>query len=598
LRYLLCLAACIWLLVPGSARAVITVTFYAHNYNYLSPHGTPHAFIWFSGTLNDGSHPISINEGWGFAPNDDKIHLSFQPGMVGPEPGELSGSTAYLRTTIPDAKYRELVSRFPEWQGPGDTYNLALQNCVHFTAWVAREVGLQTPLLVVPEPTTFMRSLISLNPGKAAVGNLPPGSMTPDQLRDALNNWDEISTQRAAYAADQSTYMTAASDKFRPLERERQTLVQTQRDESQRVRSENMTRMSAQNRARSADQARLNARDYAQVQAQIRNFEDRIRQATSITIPLGAGNGGASNPSQSGDGAATIVAPLPDPCQFFQCNRPGPSHSPDQRKLLQPRSATSAPPAAQPLVQEFRASVGGTAAPDAARNILHLGNLLPGQSVDVDLTLDHLLGEDTFVAYFSEGGLRLRPQPPGDLPRNVHHFRGSGSAIISLTFTAPTLAEIAQPDALPVARLVVTHHGIIKQEIFISYDLYPQEQVDFTFNTGSVSTGSGERWSPNYELCSGPRIFGYSLLEIVSHEVRSDRSDHPRECGSWTNCSLYQDPGAGTCFVFSAQGHDKRNRPFSDDVGRYGFTVQGSLTARFRLDRPPPTWLSERDFRQ
>lgn len=586
-RLIAFLAFILSLVTSTAASGQVTVIFYARD------EMIGHAFVRFTGTMTGPNGPIQIDEAWGFYPMEPVWPLSYQWASLREDSAELAKSTAFLRVTIPEERYNAIKQGFSNWlPQTGGGYNLMVQNCVHFARSVALQAGLNvqtlgnTPML----PQAFVHQLVLLNPQVAGLPGHVPGTVPPDLLESALNNWAHIASGRGGLSGQQLRYTSAIAKRHSEMEAARQTLVREQQTAANNLRIDSLTRAAAEIRARSARQANINDAEFAQLQEEIRRFEDGIRNGTTtVQVPIG-GTGSSNQGSSGSDADGTIVAPLPDPCDFFPCERRPQQHGP-QFSIPSPQPALS---------EEFRLRLAGTSAPQAGRNVVHVGNVLPGQTVNVEVEVENLAAEPRRVAVFTEGQVALQVGTgQSSVPLNVYDFSGGQVRTIRLRLQIPSARNGRVSPVETAPQLIVMQDGAIVQELFFAYNLYLREEVDIVISSGAVATGSGEDWSPDYELCSGTDMFGYRLAEVVSFGLRTLDDQHYRDCSSWGRCSgTYPHARYGTCFSFAAQGHEKRNRPFDSDVGRYGFSVEGTLSARYRLQRPASRWLTAADVRR
>lgn len=157
-----------------SAAAEVRVTFYSHGWG-VGPRGEtyfPHAFIRVEGQTAEGP---PINETFGFTGTNLSRSMSNRPGVVvAADPRYLGASTAHFWLIITDDQYRALMAMIAWWKTPeGSTYNLRTRNCIHFTAEVARTLGLEPGTTRTWKPMEFMADTARRNGGRiAAVAGL------------------------------------------------------------------------------------------------------------------------------------------------------------------------------------------------------------------------------------------------------------------------------------------------------------------------------------------------------------------------------------------------------------------------------------------
>lgn len=160
------LAAVLFLLVAWPAQAAVTLTFWTRELgNYF-----PHAFVTLKGST-DAGEPVDTSYGF--------TARAIGPGMLfGSVKGRVDitnktymrKSNAIFSVVLTDAQYAAVRRLRDEWDAEtGDaTYNMNRRNCVHFVAAAARRAGLtvQEPRRLMKRPTSFTRSLATLNAGR------------------------------------------------------------------------------------------------------------------------------------------------------------------------------------------------------------------------------------------------------------------------------------------------------------------------------------------------------------------------------------------------------------------------------------------------
>ena len=152
------------MLMPGTARADVAVTFYSHEFGS----SFPHAFFTMKGELDDGK---TVNDAHGFTA------INISPGILwgsvkgivkAPSAKYISKSDAQFTVTVTDAQYRNLMAHVSKWKNiPQKSYNLNKRNCVHFVEEAIKLLGFKTnpKTKYRKKPTSFMKEIKKLNPG-------------------------------------------------------------------------------------------------------------------------------------------------------------------------------------------------------------------------------------------------------------------------------------------------------------------------------------------------------------------------------------------------------------------------------------------------
>lgn len=152
------------LLLPSSAQAEVTVTFYSREFGEKFPH----AFFATSGTTANGT---KVDNNYGFTAKSISPSILFGrvTGVVKPASASyVAKSTPHFRVKVSDGQYRALLALAAEWQAlPQKSYSLNKRNCVHFTEAAIRLLGYQTNpnTKFWKKPTSFMKEIMALNPG-------------------------------------------------------------------------------------------------------------------------------------------------------------------------------------------------------------------------------------------------------------------------------------------------------------------------------------------------------------------------------------------------------------------------------------------------
>jgi hypothetical protein len=226
-------------------------------------------------------------------------------------------------------------------------------------------------------------------------------------------------------------------------------------------------------------------------------------------------------------------------------------------------------------------------APTGRRQVYHLGNVLPGETYKISFKLTSNAQYDTVLATFASGPVTFSIAKEDGLPKNGFIFRAGATKTVQATVVIPSLEDIRQK-GVPLSKIVFTSHDLPFAEIYIAYDLYPQDRVEFEVSSGPVQTGFGAQWGLWYAICAGPHFLGYRF-ESEYHGLTSLSPDHDRGCMSWGTCSVVDTvPESGICFNFTARGHGRLDRKSEDS----GFTYVGNLRTTYVLERPQPQWIT------
>ena len=159
MRYLLILFACLVSVLPGAARAQVTVTFYSHDMEALGMRAFPHAFFTVKGTLARGGPPIDTNYGFTARSTDAALFGSTQGDIETKDTPYVMRSRRHFSVTVPDATYDRLMALTASWRSRGPKgYNLGKANCVHFAGQAAAVVGLKVafPQNLMKKPKIFL----------------------------------------------------------------------------------------------------------------------------------------------------------------------------------------------------------------------------------------------------------------------------------------------------------------------------------------------------------------------------------------------------------------------------------------------------------
>ncbi|QJB70835.1 hypothetical protein [Parasphingorhabdus halotolerans] len=150
--------------LPDTARADVTVTFYSHEFG----ESFPHAFYTVKGKLDNGQ---IVDDAHGFTAINvsPAILWGSVKGIVKAPPANyIAKSDSQFSISISDAAYRKLMAKVAKWKAiPQKSYNLNKRNCVHFVEDAMALLGLKTnpKTKYRKKPTSFMKEIVALNPG-------------------------------------------------------------------------------------------------------------------------------------------------------------------------------------------------------------------------------------------------------------------------------------------------------------------------------------------------------------------------------------------------------------------------------------------------
>jgi hypothetical protein len=171
----LCLSA-----LPVAVRAEVIATFYSHDMkdNYF-----PHAFIKLNGTLQETGEAIDTNYGFTAQRVSPAILLGSVDGMIETKDADyIAKSDAHFSVRLSDADYRKLMQHVQAWRvEQKKSYRLNTRNCVHFAMEAAALLGVKVnqKSKYFKKPKTFMKELMTLNPGLALQPNNTPEPLAP-----------------------------------------------------------------------------------------------------------------------------------------------------------------------------------------------------------------------------------------------------------------------------------------------------------------------------------------------------------------------------------------------------------------------------------
>ncbi|WP_420381825.1 hypothetical protein [Novosphingobium sp.] len=601
------------------ARADIVVRLYTVNFVYYSSlwgqngvNGNsdfPHAFIRFTGTLHDGASSQEIDETLGFnrAPSSGDGLFDYVIGAQGGVEDDsdlLARSTPYVSKTVSDAEYRKLKAMADAWSSKSSTYHGYFRNCMDFVGAIAKEMGLKTPPTTGVEPTWYVSRIARENPEFAMNRSSDPSPLSAAQL-DAIEN--DLALRSAATwsgARGTAAYGSAMDQAFVNMSAYRDAARRTQISSLENVRRTTVQERANYNNYESARQAKKTAAGKAEIDAKTRAMLEKVQTQTVYSTEAGMGDsgvgrgaGGGSGSGGGGPGAPTPT-PSPTPCGFYHCVETSFPPSGTSRFIGRARVSNVAAALSGGSTQgtpkisvdsddgvQFSSAEG--AAPTGRRQVYHLGNVLPGETYKITFKLTSNAQYDTVLATFASGPVTISMAREERIPSNGLTFRAGTTKTVQATVVIPNFEEIKK-NGVPLSKIVFTSHDLPFAEIYIAYDLYPQDRVNFEVSSGPVQTGFGTDWGPWYAICAGPNFLGYKF-ESEFHGLTSLSPDHDRGCMSWGACSVVDTvPESGICFNFTARGHGRLDRKSEDS----GFAYVADLRATYVLERPQPKWIT------
>lgn len=166
------LCALLLALLPATARAEVTVTFYSHAFG----DHFPHVFITMQGRIDATGATVDDNIGFTARRVSPAVLMGSVEGMMEKKGAKyIADSTPQLRIVLDDAGFARLQAAVTAWAAhPQKSYNLNRRNCIHFIMELARTVGMTVNPATehIKKPRAFLDELGRLNP--ATVMAPPP----------------------------------------------------------------------------------------------------------------------------------------------------------------------------------------------------------------------------------------------------------------------------------------------------------------------------------------------------------------------------------------------------------------------------------------
>lgn len=172
------IVALLWL-VPASASAAVTVSFYSKEL------GTsfPHAFITLTGTVDATGEPVDTSYGFTAKAISPAILFGSVPGMVTPEDRDyIEHSDLQFSLPLTDAQYGAVLDVVERWRDAEQpSYNLNHRNCVFFVGEIARAIGLAVTFdpKLMKKPRSFLVSVRDANAGRLEATAQPEAVSPP-----------------------------------------------------------------------------------------------------------------------------------------------------------------------------------------------------------------------------------------------------------------------------------------------------------------------------------------------------------------------------------------------------------------------------------
>ncbi|MFA5952469.1 MAG: hypothetical protein WC807_19555 [Hyphomicrobium sp.] len=555
------------------AYAGMRIVFYARPHLVVAPDETdegPHSFIRlegeYKGIKNDTFYGFTTDASLGkalFTPANGSVYAC-QAKPDEPDCADNMGRY-YISKAIDDLTYERLLTKIQNWGDTFTSYNVLLQNCVHFADDLARTAGLQTPpSATFKEPETYLRELVAANP------SLTRTPVSPEHNADWL-------AQHAPYERlDYKDATRKAQDGYlsRMLRGLKSHWSWRTNQLSQRIKSDDAKRESIwfQDRVRnSATSFGQIAREDA-IRSEVANQAGELKtRAHPVEQPWINPGGGQTASAGQCDFGFCLGTQAPPPAKRYNLNL---------QELLLFRLSDA---------DDWR---------DEHRLIIDLGNHLPGETVRIRLDLYSRYHTPSMFVFFADGDVTLEKlyyswfEKEGveslRVPTNVLPLRPEQRSSLNIEVKVPTVQ--APSNAAP--RLLVYQGQNLIKEIYFEYDLFSVESGELKLRQDGLSSGLGKEWG-QFALCLGPPPTAYQVRErffglygIFDNQERSCSSANPYGTG-YVNCQWVNDSDGNPCFAFEVQGHDPGQCAGCSWV-RERINVTASLRAVYQLKRSPP----------
>jgi hypothetical protein len=167
------LLALLLALLPVTARAEVTATFYSHDFG----DHFPHALIVLKGTVDSTGEVVDTNYGFTAKNVSPGILMGSVLGMIETKGAKyIEDSNPHFSMRLSEEQYAALIAHVEAWRNkPQKSYNLNKSNCVHFVMEAAALLGLKVnrESKLFKKPKSFVLEIMSLNPGLS----LAPGQI-------------------------------------------------------------------------------------------------------------------------------------------------------------------------------------------------------------------------------------------------------------------------------------------------------------------------------------------------------------------------------------------------------------------------------------
>ena len=154
-------------LLPLPAAAQVRLSFHSYNGSMLLGRW-PHAFIVLEGTLDADGRRVKENYGYAAVNTDAALfHGNVRGTIFSESDSYVARTNTHFTVPISDAQYHEIEAEVAKWRhDPDKSYGLDSNNCTHFTARIARMIGLvaQVPQELVRKPKAWLNFLTRANP--------------------------------------------------------------------------------------------------------------------------------------------------------------------------------------------------------------------------------------------------------------------------------------------------------------------------------------------------------------------------------------------------------------------------------------------------
>ncbi len=168
------LLAFLAMVLPASAFAQVTITFYSHDFGDRFPH----TFITLKGSVQTSGEAVDTSYGFTAKNVSPAILFGSVIGIVETsKPDYIAKSDPQFALVLSDDQYAKIMALVAQWRDrPQKSYNLNKRNCVHFVMEAAALLDLQVnrKSKYFKKPKTFLREVLKLNPQLVALSTETP----------------------------------------------------------------------------------------------------------------------------------------------------------------------------------------------------------------------------------------------------------------------------------------------------------------------------------------------------------------------------------------------------------------------------------------